>query len=160
MNNPMEQRRRQGLRSLWGVSRKGILGALAALALSGVQAQEFASSWFSVDAGGGFSSGGGYALFGTVGQPDAAVPSTGGGYTLTAGFVGGLGVRQAAPLLAIDSSNAGQVRLAWEDPAGDYVLQQAPTLDPGSWTDAPGVSRSPVVLTAMESGRFYRLSRR
>jgi len=38
-----------------------------------------------------FSSGGGYTLGGTVGQPDAGVLS-GGGYTLAGGFWGGAAV--------------------------------------------------------------------
>ena len=152
---------RRALGSPWGICRKGFLEVLAVLALSAAQAQEFSAGWFSVDGGGGFSVGGGYALFAIVGQPDAAAPSTGGGFTLTAGFVAGLGVQSTAPLISIDAtSSPGQVKLAWEDPAGDYVLQQASILDQGAWTDAPGVAQSPVVLTAMESGRFYRLRRR
>jgi hypothetical protein len=142
------------------MSRKPVLGVLAVLAMSAAQAQELSASWFSVDGGGGFSVGAGYALFGTVGQPDAAVPSTGGGFTLTAGFVAGLGVQSAAPVISIQASSPGQVRLAWEAMGVDCVLQQAATLDAGAWTDIPAGGISPVVLTAMESGRFYRLRRR
>ncbi len=43
-------------------------------------------TWSSVDGGGMFSAGGGYALGGTVGQPDAGAALAGGGYTLTGGF--------------------------------------------------------------------------
>ena len=43
-------------------------------------------SWWTVDGGGGtLSSGGGYTLGGTAGQPDAGVLA-GGGYTLGGGF--------------------------------------------------------------------------
>ncbi len=43
-------------------------------------------TWNTVDGGGAtFSSGGGYTLGGTAGQPDAATWS-GGGYTLSGGF--------------------------------------------------------------------------
>lgn len=43
-------------------------------------------SWWTVDGGGAtFSTGGGYALGGSVGQPDAGV-LTGGDYTLGGGF--------------------------------------------------------------------------
>jgi hypothetical protein len=43
-------------------------------------------TWSTVDGGGAtWSEGGGYALGGTVGQPDAGVLS-GGGYTLAGGF--------------------------------------------------------------------------
>lgn len=41
--------------------------------------------WWTADSGGGVSSGGGYRLKGTSGQPDAAA-SAGGGYTLHGGF--------------------------------------------------------------------------
>ena len=43
-------------------------------------------TWSTIDGGGAtWSEGGGYALGGTVGQPDAGVLS-GGGYTLAGGF--------------------------------------------------------------------------
>ena len=45
-------------------------------------------SWWTVDGGGGSSSGGNYSLSGTIGQPDAA-SSAGGGYTLAGGFWNG-----------------------------------------------------------------------
>jgi hypothetical protein len=47
---------------------------------------QFDVSWFTIDGGGGmFSTGGGYALGGTIGQPDAGAMS-GGGFALTGGF--------------------------------------------------------------------------
>ncbi len=43
-------------------------------------------SWWTADGGGQtFSTGGGYSLGGTIGQPDAGL-LTGGGYTLGGGF--------------------------------------------------------------------------
>jgi hypothetical protein len=45
----------------------------------------YAINWWSVDGGGGFSSGAGYTLTGTIGQPDAGC-MTGGNYTLVGGF--------------------------------------------------------------------------
>lgn len=46
-------------------------------------------SWSTVDSGGyTFSSGGGYSLGGTAGQPDAGL-AVGGTYTLAGGFWGG-----------------------------------------------------------------------
>jgi hypothetical protein len=51
-------------------------------------------SWWTVDGGGTtFSRGGGYALGGTAGQPDAGSPE-GSGYTLDGGFWGGALTRQ------------------------------------------------------------------
>jgi hypothetical protein len=52
-------------------------------------APDYALSWWTVDGGGTTNSqGGGYALSGTIGQPDAGV-LTGNGYTLAGGFWGG-----------------------------------------------------------------------
>ena len=63
-----------------------LLLASVALAQSG---GGYDLTWNTVDGGGAtFSEGGGYALGGTIGQPDAGV-LTGGAYTLAGGFWGG-----------------------------------------------------------------------
>jgi hypothetical protein len=74
-----------------------LLALVALLLLSSVaRAQSgggYDLSWNTVDGGGAtWSEGGGYALGGTVGQPDAGVLS-GGGYTLAGGFWGGAAAR-------------------------------------------------------------------
>lgn len=46
---------------------------------------QYELSWYTIDGGGGRSSGGPYTLTGTIGQPDAAVVS-GGDYELLGGF--------------------------------------------------------------------------
>jgi hypothetical protein len=52
-------------------------------------AEDYDLSWWTVDAGGQtFSTGGGYTLGGTIGQPDAGALS-GGDYVLGGGFWGG-----------------------------------------------------------------------
>lgn len=57
-------------------------GGDAALA----QGSGYALSWHTIDGGGGtFSTGGGYSLGGTLGQPDAG-HLAGAGYTLAGGF--------------------------------------------------------------------------
>ncbi len=66
---------------------------LILLLLSGVALAQsgggYDLTWSTVDGGGyTFSTGGGYALGGTVGQADAGTLS-GGGYTLSGGFWGG-----------------------------------------------------------------------
>jgi hypothetical protein len=64
----------------------GLLLASIVLA-SGVQS--YAISWWTIDGGGAtVSTGGGYSLDGTVGQPDAGVLVSG-SYTLAGGFWGG-----------------------------------------------------------------------
>ncbi len=52
-------------------------------------AQSFDLSWNTIDGGGGYGFGGGFVLEGTIGQPDAGMVMTGGGYTLAGGFWAG-----------------------------------------------------------------------
>lgn len=62
---------------------------LVLLGLSGLaqaQSGSYDLSWWTVDGGGGTSSGNGYSLNGTLGQPDAGAVASGGGYTLAGGF--------------------------------------------------------------------------
>ncbi|MFQ5398455.1 MAG: hypothetical protein ACE5E7_02535 [Anaerolineae bacterium] len=59
----------------------------ATLALARMDA--FTLSWWTVDGGGGNSSGGSYTLNGTIGQPDAGGMS-GGTFDLAGGFWGGV----------------------------------------------------------------------
>jgi hypothetical protein len=57
---------------------------LVALAAPTVSAK-YELSWYTIDGGGGRSTGGAYTLTGTIGQPDAAY-SAGGDYELLGGF--------------------------------------------------------------------------
>ena len=59
-----------------------ILGVSAALAATN---DDFELSWFTIDGGGGTSSGGNFSLSGTSGQPDAGSMSNG-GFSLKGGF--------------------------------------------------------------------------
>ncbi len=64
-----------------------LLGAAVLLSVAwvGLAQGGYDLSWWTVDGGGGPSSGGSYTLSGTFGQPDAGVVA-GGGYTLGGGF--------------------------------------------------------------------------
>ncbi|QQS08468.1 MAG: hypothetical protein IPK69_10790 [Phycisphaerales bacterium] len=42
--------------------------------------------WYTIDGGGGTSSGGLFTLSGTIGQPDAGAPMSGGSFTIVGGF--------------------------------------------------------------------------
>jgi hypothetical protein len=68
-----------------------------ALLLPVVRAQSgdgYNLTWWTIDTGGACISGGGYALMGTVGQPDPSPALTGGGFVLNGGFwPGGLPLR-------------------------------------------------------------------
>jgi hypothetical protein len=58
-----------------------LVSSVSAATLDG----DYDLSWWTVDGGGETSTGGGYALSGTIGQPDAGEMS-GGDYTLSGGF--------------------------------------------------------------------------
>lgn len=82
-----------------------IAAAAAAVAQSG-----YTLDWWTVDSGGGRSTGGPYALGGAAGQPDAGSAS-GGGYTLSGGFWAGTALdfphRLYLPAAAHNASGAG-----------------------------------------------------
>jgi hypothetical protein len=61
----------------------------------------YAVQRWTIDGGGGRSSGGSYTLSGTIGQPDAdpLQPSTGAGYAITGGFWPGM--EQSVPGTAL-----------------------------------------------------------
>ncbi len=87
---------------------------------SGAPARVASLPWWTVDGGGGTSSGGAYTLSATIGQPDASGPQAGGSYTLTGGFWAG------APRIHCDVDLNGAcdaADLAWvvacaDDPSG------------------------------------------
>jgi hypothetical protein len=64
-----------------------LLLALATVAVARIAGYDL--TWWTVDSGGGASSGGGYQLSGTIGQPDASTLS-GGHYLLEGGFWHGI----------------------------------------------------------------------
>jgi hypothetical protein len=75
-----------------------LVGAFPAVGQSLVpEAGSYDLPWWTIDGGGGTSSGGAYALSGTSGQPDAGVLN-GGGYGLTGGFWGGASAPNASYL--------------------------------------------------------------
>jgi hypothetical protein len=101
--------------------------AVAALSIGSVAMSALAMaddvSWFTVDGGGNTSSGGGFALSGTIGQPDAGMAMTGDGFELFGGFW----VGAAAPggSLPGDCNDDGSVDLL------DYIQFASCLLGPG-----------------------------
>lgn len=109
------------------------LSGLAALAFglflsAGQASAQFAIDWFTVDGGGGASTGGVYEVRGTLGQPDAGV-SSGGGFTLTGGFWSLVGTvpTPGAPTLLISHGPGGAV-VSWPLPADGFLLEATPFL--------------------------------
>ena len=125
-------------------------------------AQSYSVNWFTIDGGGGTSTGGVYAVSGTVGQPDAGT-MTGGSYAIDGGFWGLVGVVQTpgVPLLTINVFGPNVI-LSWPSPSTGFALEQNPITGNTNWTSvgqAPnddGTTKS-IILPAGPGNRFYRL---
>ena len=133
------------------------LGILVALPFSA--AAQYAIDWYTIDGGGGTSSGGSYTLSGTIGPPDAGTLA-GGPYVLQGGFWGGVfAVQQVgSPTLIIQRAGANVI-ISWDSNASGFILQETMNLsNPASWSATPGGFNG---MTVPASGptKFYRLRR-
>lgn len=135
---------------------KALFPALLLFAAS-ASAQNYRIDWYTIDGGGGTSSGGQYTLSGTIGQPDAGTLS-GGPYVLNGGFWGGVfAVQQVGvPTLYIERIGTN-VRISWDPDVAGFFLQEAGTLSPESWGFSASGSTNPVIVPATGNNRFYRL---
>lgn len=130
--------------------------------VSRASAQSFSIDWHTIAGGGGTSTGGVFAVSGTVGQPDAnPQPLTGGSFSLTGGLWSLFAVQTpGAPLLAIERQGAA-IRVFWPSSNPGFLLHQSLTTT-GAWspvsfpyaTNAADIS---VTVPTPEGNRFYRL---
>ena len=138
-----------------------VLFVLACALTRTALAQSFSLDWFTIDGGGGTSTGGVYAVSGTIGQPDAGMPLTNGPYALTGGFWGAVfPVQQAgAPTLLVVNLQNGSVKVSWLPNTPGFVLQEAAALNPlpVAWTNAPGAYTNGASIPAAAQTRFFRL---
>ncbi len=131
---------------------------VAVTIFSGVAHAQYAINWFTLDGGGGTSTGGNYTLSGTIGQPDTGMLS-GGTYTLQGGFWPGLIVPSTgeAPTLFIQQSGMNVV-ISWAPNRSGFSLEQSRTLLPLSWGAAPSGSTNPATIRLGDEPTFYRLT--
>lgn len=133
------------------------------------EAQSYSISKFTIAGGGGLNSTGGvYAVSGTIGQPDASGPLSGGTYSLVGGFWALPSAIQppGAPLLRAQTLAGGSVRIFWPLPATGFQLEQTPVLTnaPGTndWSQVPfpySTNATEISITAPSptGKKFYRL---
>ncbi len=119
--------------------------------------------WHSADGGGGMSTGGGYVLRGTIGQPDAGI-LTGDGITLTGGFWSYAMLIQSddRPTLRLRRISPTELMIYWEATGESEILQRTACLASGEWEDDPGQveavdNESRVRILLDQTRRFYRL---
>ncbi len=133
-----------------------LLTAMASLA------QSYSIDWYKIAGGGGTSAGGTYSVSGTIGQPEAGAPMSGGNYSLTGGFWALISVVQTvgAPTLYI-SHNGTSVTVYWQNVSG-WNLQQNGNLASGSWSSSSGVTTSNgtnyLNLGSPAGNQFFRLA--
>ena len=145
--------------------RRRVMALLFGLALSvgPACAQNYSIDWFTINGGGGTSTGGVYSISGTIGQPDAGT-IRGGGYSLTGGFWGIVSAIQepGAPLLTVLGTQTNTVVISWPSPSTGFTLQQDSNLNTSVWSAAPesvtddGTNRFIIVHPPL-GHRFYRL---
>jgi hypothetical protein len=140
-----------------------LLVGCALLGFTGlVRAQSYSIDWYATGGGGGTSTGGVFAVSGTIGQTEASPqPMTGGGFSLTGGFWSLVAVQTpGAPLLSIERQGA-EVRVFWPLLATGFVLEESSTAT-GTWSQvsfpcATNATDISVRASAPTGNTFYRL---
>ena len=135
----------------------------ACLLAAAASAQSYSVDWFSVDGGGGTSTGGVYSVSGSIGQADAGKMS-GGTYSLDGGYWGIISTIETpgAPLLTIRFTQTNTVVVSWPSPSTGFSLQQKSDLNTASWnTPAENVTDNGtnkfIIVNPPPGNRFYRL---
>ena len=141
---------------------KIILTTLAFTALVAQAQTNYSIDWYTIDGGGGTSTGGVYAVSGTIGQPDAGAMS-GGNYTLEGGFWSLIAVVQTAglPNLVITFVGPNSVVVSWPN-TGSYTLQTNNNLNTSNWLGYGGTintvnGTNSVTVTPPTGNLFFRL---
>jgi hypothetical protein len=144
---------------------KIILLTVALTALAARAQTNYTIDWYTIDGGGGTSTGGTYSVSGTIGQPDAGTMS-GGNYTLQGGFWSVIAAVQmpGAPRLTITITGPSTVTISWPYPSLGFGLQQNGNLTTTNWTS---VGTTPVqdgdnwkvTVTPTVGNKFYRLAK-
>ena len=131
--------------------------------LSTARAQSFSIDWFTIDGGGGTSTGGVFSVSGTIGQPDAGHMS-GGNFTVDGGFWGIIGSIQTpgSPLLSVFVTSTNTVVLSWPAPSTGFSLQQNSNLSTTNWSTVTNTvdnvgGNNQVRIAPPIGNRFYRL---
>ena len=139
-------------------------GILFALSVVSASAQTYSIDWSKISGGGGTSTGGVYAVTGTIGQHDAGTALSGGGYSLTGGFWSFLSLVQTpgAPLLSIRYTTTNTAVVSWPSPSSGFNLQFATDLALSNWSNSAtspsddGTNRFLIVKPPTGNG-FFRL---
>jgi hypothetical protein len=108
---------------------------LGIFAANPLNAQSFAIDWFTIDGGGGISTGTNFSLQGTIGQPDAGLLSSA-NFELQGGFWSMVVSDGEGSRLAIARDASGAVTISWPRTAANFVLDWSGSLSSasGAWS--------------------------
>src|SRR5262245_37808613 len=109
-----------------------VLTASSFLAAHAQSGADFNLSWNITSTGSGACGGGGFALNGTVGQPEAA-SAIGGSFSLHGGFWPGMDSQEIGPALRI-AQDGWYVKLSWATNAAGFSLYKSVSLANRVWT--------------------------
>ncbi len=138
----------------------GLLCLLALACAPGTAAQDFAIDWYTIDGGGGASSGGPFSLTGTIGEAES-VAMSGGGFSIEGGVWAILNVvpTPGAPSLRLVLTSTNTIVVAWTALASGYELQQSSNPEALVWS---AVVQPPIqmgddkqVILPLTSGNTY-----
>ena len=122
-------------------------------------AQSYAIDWFTIDGGGGASTGGVFTVSGAIGQHDAGGPMTGGEHSVSGGFwslIAVIPTPGAPPLFITYAGN--QAIVTWPLPATGWILQTNNNLATGNWGTYTGTIINNTVTNSPPKGNmFFRL---
>src|SRR5256885_1765468 len=128
-----------------------------------VGAQTYAIDWFTIDGGGGTSTGGVYSVSGTIGQPDAGKMS-GGNYALDGGFWGIIAAVQTpgCPSLSVRLTTTNTVAVSWVSSTSCVLQQNTNGIATLNWSNAPGTiqddgTTKTLIVNPPTGNRYYRL---
>ena len=138
--------------------RTQLLGATLLIVPAALLAQ-LSIGWQTIDGGGGTSTGGGYSVVGTIGQPDAGGPMTNGQFSVTGGFWAlPIAVQSAdAPTLIIARAGPGLATISWTPNTPGFVLQETLSVSPTNWVTSPSAATNPITVPSSLRTKFYRL---
>ena len=138
--------------------------AVLALTAFAARTQSYSIGWFTVDGGGGTSTGGVYSVSGTIGQPDAG-HMAGANYAIDGGFWSFISAVQTpgSPLLTIARTTTNTVAVSWPSPSTGFTLQQNTNgIATVNWSNVlatpsdDGTTKT-LIVNPPTGNRFYRL---
>ena len=130
------------------------------------RAGTLAIPWFTIGGGGGTSTSadGRFSVSGTIGQPGAGAPMSGGPYSFTGGFWSLYAVQTpGAPSLQIFLTASNTAALTWPSPSTGFVLQQNTNrVSSLNWSNVTATiqddgTTKTLIVNPPTGNRFFRL---